>query len=125
MPIEVQSDGEKLIFRDYLNRKVTILHEDYFDLMASPERRVIRPALEDCLSNPSEVWWTFETIEGKEYSYYKYLKVYRDLVFIAVVLMDDFLNFNLNNFYGYDENEVGLAENDRCGQLILSNLKSE
>jgi hypothetical protein len=29
MPIEVLRDGAKLIFRDYLNRKVTILYEDY------------------------------------------------------------------------------------------------
>lgn len=43
MPIEVMSDGENLIFKDYLNRKEIIQHGDYLDLMRSEERRSIRP----------------------------------------------------------------------------------
>lgn len=57
MPRELQSDGENIIFKDYLNRNVTIVHEDYLNLMMSEERRSIRPALEDCLADPTEVWW--------------------------------------------------------------------
>jgi hypothetical protein len=58
---------------------------------------------------------------SKNYSFYKYIKVYRDLVFIAYVLFDESLNFHLNNFYGFGDNEFEEADKERCGQLILSN----
>ena len=122
MPIEIQSDGENLIFFDYANRKVTIKETDFLQLMMSEERRSIRPILEDCLKNPTEVWWNIEDIEGKNYSYYKFFKVYSNLVFVALVLMDEALNFHLNNFYGFAENEFELAEKERKGRLIRSNL---
>ena len=122
MPRELQSDGENIIFKDYLNRNVTIKHEDYLDLMASIQRQSIRPALEDCLADPTEVWWTIENIEGKDYTFYKYIKLYKNLAFIAYVLLDEFLNFRLNNFSGFDENESEEADKERCGQLVLSKL---
>lgn len=120
MPRELQSDGENIIFKDYLNRNVSIAHEDYLDLMRSEERRLIRPALEDCLADPSEVWWTIENVEGKDYTFYKYFKFYSNLAFVAYVLLDESLNFHLNNFYGFDENESDEADKERCGQLILA-----
>lgn len=124
MTIEVKSDGENLIFEDYKDREVTIKIEDYYNLIFADERKAIRPILEDCLKNPSEVWWNVEKIEGKEYSYRKYIKVFSNLVFVAVVLMDEQLNLELNNFYAYKEDQFDLAEEERVGQLILSNLKS-
>jgi hypothetical protein len=120
MPREIQSDGKNLIFKDYLNRSVSIAHDDYLDLMRSEERRLIRPALEECLADPTEVWWSIETVEGKDYSYYKYFKFYKNLVFLAYVLIDESLHFHLNNFYGFNENEDEKADRERCGQLILS-----
>jgi|GEM_PF-2032056 len=123
MPVYVQSDGENLIFTDYLKRKVTIQHEDYLGLMRSEKRRSIRPALEDCLADPSEVWCLIENIEGKDYTCYKYFKVYRNLVFLAYVLLDETMNFHLNNFYGFGENEFDEADKERRGQLILSKLR--
>lgn len=122
MPREIESDGVNLIFKDYQNRKVTIKHEDYLDLMTSKERRLIRPALEDCLADPTEIWWSIENIGNKGYTYYKYFKIYKDLVFIAYVLLDESMNFHLNNFFGFEENEFDEAEKERCGQLILSKL---
>ena len=120
MPIENQIDGDNLIFHDYANRKVTINQNDYLQLMMSEERRSIRPILEDCLKNPTEVWWNIEEIDGENYSYYKFFKVFSDLVFVAVVLMDEAVNFSLNNFYGYAENEFDQADKERTGQLIRS-----
>lgn len=122
MPRELQSDGENIIFKDYLNRNVTIVHEDYLNLMMSEERRSIRPALEDCLVDPTEVWWLIESVEGKDYTFYKYIKLYKNLAFIAYVLLDELMDFHLNNFYGFDENEFDEADKERCGQLILSKL---
>ena len=90
--------------------------------MASVQRRSIRQALEDCLADPTEVWWTIENIEGKDYTFYKYIKLYKNLAFIAYVLLDELLNFHLNNFYGFDENEFDEADKERCGQLVLSKL---
>lgn len=75
--MELQSDGENIIFKDYLNRNVSIAHEDFLDLMRSEERRLIRPALEDCLADPSEVWWSVENVEGEDNTYYKYFKNYK------------------------------------------------
>jgi len=118
--IEVESRDGHLVFKDYGNREVTIAQEDYLNLIASPERQAIRPALEECLLNPTEVWWMVEDIEAQNYSYYKYLKVYKDLVFVAVVMHDSVMNFKLNNFYGYDEDNFSEAENERTGQLIKS-----
>jgi hypothetical protein len=89
--IIANSEDGNLVFKDYQNRKITIPHEDYLELMGSEERREIRSALEDCLRNPSEVWFSVENIEGKDYSYYKYIKLYSNLVFIAYVLLDEFL----------------------------------
>jgi hypothetical protein len=120
MPIVAHSDGENLIFKDYQNRKVIIKHEDYINLMMNEDRRAVRPALEDCLAEPNEVWWLVENIEGEDYSFYKYIKYYKNLVFIAYVLFDEYLNFHLNNFYGFGEDETDEAEKERCGQLILS-----
>jgi len=120
MQREIQSDGQNLIFEDYLNRKVTIEHEDYLDLMRSEKRRSIRPVLEDCLADPTEVWWQIENIEGKDYTFYKYIKLYKNIVFVAYVLLDELMNFHLNNFYGYEENEFDEADKERSGQLILS-----
>lgn len=122
MPIEVQSDGENLIFKDYLNREVTIKQEDYLNLMMSKKRRFVRPALEDCLADPTEVWWLIENVEGKDYTYYKYIKFYKNLAFVAYVLLDEIMNFHLNNFYGFEENESDEADKERSGQLILSKL---
>ncbi len=123
MPIEVKSDDENLIFEDYQKRKVIIKHNDYLNLMMSEERKVIRPALEDCLSDPTEVWWKVERIEDIDYSYYKYLKLYSNLVFVAVVLINTEANFELNNFYGFNENEFEETDKERNGQLILSKLR--
>ncbi len=122
MPIEVQSDGENLIFEDYQKRKVIIKHDDYLSLMRAEERRIIRPSLEECLADPTEVWWAIESIEGKDYSYYKYIKLYSDFIFMATALLDDSMNFHLNNFYGFEEDEFAEAEKERRGQLILSKL---
>jgi len=122
MPIEIQFDGENLIFLDYADRKVTIKENDYLQLMMSEERRAIRPILETCLKDPTEVWWNIEEIEGEQYSYYKYFKAYSNLIFVALVLMDDSVNFELNNFYGYKEGEFDLAEEERKGRLIRSNI---
>ena len=123
MPREILSDGKNLIFKDYLSRNVIIKHEDYLDLMRSEERRLIRPALEECLADPTEVWWQIENIEGKDYTCYKYFKLYKNLVFVAYVLLDELMNFHLDNFYGYEENEFDEAEKERSGQLILSKLR--
>jgi len=120
MPREIQSDGQNLIFEDYLKRKVTIEHEDYLDLLRSEKRRLVRPALEDCLADPTEVWWQIENIEGKDYTFYKYIKLYKNMVFVAYILLDELMNFHLNNFYGFEENEFDEADKERSGQLILS-----
>lgn len=122
MPIEVQSDGENLIFKDCLNREVTISQKDYLNLMMSEKRRFIRPALEDCLAEPMEVWWLIENIEGKDYTFYKYIKLYKNLAYVSYVLLDESMNFHLNNFYGFDEAEFDEADKERNGQLILSKL---
>ena len=50
MPIIVESDGENLIFNDYLNRTIKIKQEDYLELIRDEERWNIRPALEECFS---------------------------------------------------------------------------
>ena len=123
MPINVKQDGENLIFEDYAQRKVTIKKEDYLELISIKEKRTVRPALDDCLKNPTEVWWNVEETEVVDYYYYKYIKVFSNLVFVAVVVIDEASNFKLNNFYGFQENEFNLAEQERKGQLILSNLK--
>jgi len=122
MPREIESDGVNLIFKDFQNRKVTIKHEDYLDLMTIEERRLIRPTLEDSLADPTEIWCSIESFENKGYTYYKYFKIYKDLVFIAYVLLDESMNFHLNNFFGFEKNEFDEAEKERCGQLILSKL---
>lgn len=123
MTREILSDGENLFFIDYAKRKLRINQNDYLNLMRSEERRVIRPILEECLQKPTEVWWMVEELEGETYSYYKYIKLYSNLVFIAYVIIDERLNFSLNNFFAYNEDEFHLADNERRGQLILSNLK--
>lgn len=123
MPRELQSDGENIIFKDYLNRNVTIEHGDYLNLMKSEERRFVRPALEDCLAEPTEIWWVLDKVDNKDYSCYKYIKIYKNLVFIAYVILDKSMNFQLNNFYGFEENEFDEADKERCGQLILSKLR--
>lgn len=123
MAIEVKTDGENLIFEDYGKRKVTIKQDDYLELMSLEEKRAVRPALEDCLKDPTEVWWNKEEIEAVDYYYYKYIKLFSNLVFVAFVVIDDASNFELNNFYGYHENEFNLAEQERKGQLILSNSR--
>ena len=123
MTIEVKSDGENLIFEDYQKRKITIPHEDYIELISSKERQAIRPALEDGLTNPDEVWWMVETIEGVNVSYYKYIKFYRDAAFIAYVEIDENLNFHLNNFYAFADENYEEVDKERCGQLILSKQK--
>ncbi|NHB70381.1 PBECR2 nuclease fold domain-containing protein [Perlabentimonas gracilis] len=121
--IIANSEDGNLVFKDYQNRKITILHEEYLELMGSEERREIRSALEDCLTNPSEVWFSLENIDGKDYSYYKYIKLYSNLVFIAYVLLNEFLKMKLNNFYGFSMDDIEEAEKERCGQLIFSTLK--
>lgn len=122
MPIEVQSDGVNLIFEDYQKRKVTIKQDDYLELMMFEKRRVYRPVLEECLKNPTEVWWTIEHVEGVDYTLYKYIKIFSDLVFIAYVVVEDMTCFQLNNFYGFEEDEFEKAEEERSGSLILSKL---
>lgn len=122
MPIEVLSDGENLIFEDYQKRKVTIKHEDYLYIMQDEERQVYRPALEDCLKDPTEVWWTVEHFEGVDFTVYKYIKVYSNLVFIAWVTVENLTKFELNNFYGFEEEKLDEAEMERSGSLIFSNL---
>jgi hypothetical protein len=122
MTIEVQSDGENLIFKDYQNRNITISHSDYFELISSKERQQIRPSLEDCLIDPTEVWWSVENFEGENYTFYKYIKLYRDFVFVAYVLLEEFMGFNLNNFYGFNAEQIDEAEKERSGQLVLSKL---
>jgi hypothetical protein len=122
MTIAVQSDGKNLIFKDYQNRSITISHSDYFELIASKERQQIRPLLEDCLIDPTEVWWSVENIEGENYTFYKYIKLYSDLVFIAYVLLDESMGFHLNNFYAFNAEQFDEAEKERCGQLVLSKL---
>lgn len=121
--IELHYQDGKLFFKDYANRDVSIVEDDYLDLISSPERQEIRPCLEECLLEPSEVWWVYETIDNVEYSYYKYIKLYSDLVFVAYVINNDLLNFTLNNFYAYNEHSFSEAEKERTGQLIKSNLK--
>ena len=123
MPIEVKSDDENLIFEDYQKRKVIIKHSDYLSLMMSEERMAIRPVLEDCLMDPTEVWWKVEKIEGIDYSFYKYFKLFSNLVFIAVVMVDAGADFELNNFYSFNDNEFDEADKERNGQLILSKLR--
>lgn len=93
--------------------------------MSLEEKRAVRPALEDCLKDPTEVWWNKEEIEAVDYYYYKYIKLFSNLVFVAFVVIDDASNFELNNFYGYHENEFNLAEQERKGQLILSNSRQQ
>ncbi len=122
MPRIIESDGEYLIFKDYQKRQVIIKHEDYLSLMMVEERQAIRPALEDCLADPTEVWWNVENINGKDYSYYKYIKLYSDFMFVATALLDDSMNFYLNNFYGFEKDEFVEAEKERRGQPILSRL---
>ena len=123
MPLEVKSDDENLIFEDYQKRKVIIKHSDYLSLMMSEERMAIRPVLEDCLMDPTEVWWKVEKIEGIDYSFYKYFKLFSNLVFIAVVMVDAGADFELNNFYSFNDNEFDEADKERNGQLILSKLR--
>lgn len=122
MPIIVESDGENLIFNDYLNRTIKIKQEDYLELIRDVERRNIRPALEECFSDPTEVWFNKENVEGKDYYYYKFIKLYSNLAFIAIILIDDLLRLTLNNFYGFDEDELNQVNEERKGQLILSKL---
>ena len=122
MPIEVQSDGANLIFKDYQHRKIVISHEDYLELIAVPERQQIRPVLEDCLLDPTEVWWSVENSDGINHTFFKYIKLYSNLVFIAYVLLDETMGLHLNNFYAFNDNQFDDAEKERCGQLILSKL---
>lgn len=122
MPIIVESDGENLIFNDYLNRTIKIKQEDYLELIRDEERWNIRPALEECFSDPTEVWFNKENVEGKDYYYYKFIKLYSNLAFIAIILIDDLLRLTLNNFYGFDEDELNQVNEERKGQLILSKL---
>jgi len=117
---EVQSQDGNLIFMDYQNRKVIISHEDYLNLIVVTKRQEIRPVLEECLAKPSEIWLSKENVDGKEYYFYKYIKVYSNLVFIAYILLDEAMNLLLNNFYGYEEDEFEEAEKERSGQLIHS-----
>lgn len=117
---ELQYEDGKLIFSDYLQRKITIAEEDYLELIADNERREFRHALEECLLEPSEVWWDMETIEGVEYSYFKYFKFYRNVVFVVYVMFDDGINMTLNNFYGFREDEFDKVDDERCGNLIHS-----
>ena len=116
----LQCENGKLIFTDYLQRKITITEEDYLKLIANRERREVRPALEECLTDPSEVWWNMETIEGTEYSYFKYFKFYSNVAFVAYVSLDEFMNMSLNNFYGFREDKFDEVDKERCGQLIRS-----
>lgn len=116
--IEIESRNGRLIFKDYNNREVSIAEEDYLSLMADPDRRAIRPALEECLLNPTEVWWMVEDIEGETYSYYKYIKIYRNLVFVAYVLHELGMDFTLNHFLAYDDENIAGAEEERKGKLI-------
>ena len=122
MPIIVESDGENLIFNDYLNRTIKIKQEDYLELIRDEERWNIRPALEECFSDPTEVWFNVENVEGEDYCYYKFIKLYSNLAFIAIILIDDLVRLTLNNFYGFDEDELNQVNEERKGQLILSKL---
>ncbi|HET8828631.1 MAG TPA: PBECR2 nuclease fold domain-containing protein [Pelobium sp.] len=113
-----ESREGRLVLKDYLNREVTIAEEDYLNLIAASGRRGVVHCLDECLLEPTEVWWMVEDINGVSYSYYKYFKIYRDLVFIAYVLHNKTMDFELNNFYGFDENNFHEAEKERRGQLI-------
>lgn len=118
----VQSQDGNLVFKDYQNRNVIISQEDYLALILDAERQKFRSVLEDCLMKPSEVWFSKDEIDGESHFFYKYIKVYSNLVFIAYILFDEFLNLHLNNFYGYGENEFEEAEKERVGQLIHSDF---
>ena len=109
-----------LVFKDYYDREVIILQEDYLKLMSDPERRRFRPVLDECLADPTEVWWDKETVDGNDYFYFKYFKFYKDGAFIAWVLLDESQKLHLNNFYGFGDEELDMISEERCGQLIRS-----
>ncbi len=119
MPRYIQYDGEYLKFKDYGDRIVKIKESDYLKLMSFPEVRVVRPALEECLMKPSEVWIGAQVVDGITYNYYRYIKLYSNLIFVALITIDESQNFLLNNMYGYLEGEFELAEEDRIGRRII------
>ncbi len=121
MTIERYSDGENFIFKDYLERKIIINENNYLELSLSNNRKNFLPVLDDLFLQPTEVWFNMEEIEGESYFYLKYIKVFKDAVFIAFVIMEDEFNFTLNNFYIYDENEFDKADEERVGKLIHTN----
>ncbi len=122
-PREIKYRDGKLIFEDYAKREVCILEEDYLNLMAASERRLIRPNLEDCLKNPTEMWWEVMNVDGEDYTVYKYFKLFSDGVFIVFAILDEFQNFTLNNFFFFDLQELEKINEVRRGMLIFSKLK--
>lgn len=110
-----------MIFKDYGNREISIAHADYLELIASPHRRAIRPALEEALLNPTEVYVLLEKIGDDICHSYRYLKFYKNLVFVAIVTVEKGFLFELNNFYGYNENEFDEVENERRGNRVVGN----
>lgn len=120
--ITVNIKDGRLIFKDYANREVSISENDYLQLMGSAERRAVRVGLEEALLTPTEVFTIMEKIEDVVYHQYKYLKFYRNLIFVAIVTVKDDFSFELNNFYSYNEHEFKEAEKERTGNRVVGNL---
>jgi hypothetical protein len=38
---------------------------------------------------------------------------------VEIPIVEDMTSFQLNNFYGFDDDEIAEAVKERCGQLIL------
>lgn len=55
-PRELKHLDGKLIFEDYAKREVSFMEENYLNLMAQDSKFAHRSCLEECMSDPAELW---------------------------------------------------------------------
>lgn len=120
---ELKSGDGELIFEDYAKREVCIKEENYLKLMAVESKYAYRSCLEECLIDPTEVWWQVKAKDGQDLTIYKYIKVYRNGYFATFVLVDELLKFHLNNFFWFETSESETVDKLRSGMLVTSKLK--
>jgi hypothetical protein len=113
-----------LIFEDYAKRELSILEKNYLKLMTMPDKQEHRSCLEECLTDPTEVWWEVRKMDDIDVTFYKYIKLYSNGTFMALALVDEVANLFLNNFYWFDISESEKVEKLRRGILISSNLNN-
>ncbi|MEP1085774.1 MAG: PBECR2 nuclease fold domain-containing protein [Algoriphagus sp.] len=122
-PREIKYKDGKLIFEDYAKREVSIREENYLKLMAVEAKYAYRSCLEECLTDPTEVWWEVKAKDGQDLKIYKYIKVYGNGYFVIFALVDEFLNFHLNNFYWFETSESEIIDKLRFGIPVISKLR--